>query len=82
MNRRISRLLTLYVCALFSLGVIEVATVIQYNMNAFIYDRGYPGGPFAYYTTFYYLPSITLCNTAYAAAALLADAALVSLNSR
>lgn len=70
-------MLNAYVIALFILGVIEAATVVQYNMNAFIYDRGYPGGPFVYFQTFYYLPSITLSDTAYAIAALLADAALV-----
>ena len=72
-----SRALIAYVFALFALGVIQVGTTIQFNMQSFVDDRGYPGGPFAYFQTFYSLPVNTLCNTGYVVAALLADAALV-----
>ena len=76
-SRRVSRSLIAYVFSLFALGVIQVGTTIQFNMQSFIDDRGFPGGPFAYFQTFYSLPVNTLCNTGYVIAALLADAALV-----
>ena len=76
-SRRVSRALVAYVFALFGLGVLQVGTTIQYNMQALVDGGGYPGGPFAYYEAFYSLPVNTICNTGYVIAALLADGAMV-----
>ncbi|KAF5381871.1 hypothetical protein D9757_008369 [Collybiopsis confluens] len=62
---------------LFAFGTINMACSIRFNQNAWINDREYPGGPFAYMIEQQAAPVLTLGNTAAVLASCLADALLL-----
>jgi len=61
----------------FAMGTINLACSIRYNENAWVNDREYPGGPFAYLLEQQALPFMTLSNTASILASFLSDGLLL-----
>ena len=68
----------IYSTLLFAFGTINLACSICFNQNAWINDREYPGGPFAYMIEQQSIPLLTLGNCASILASFLADALMVS----
>ncbi|KAK7438205.1 hypothetical protein VKT23_018135 [Stygiomarasmius scandens] len=62
---------------LFTLGTINLACSIRFNQDAWVNDREYPGGPFAYMMEQQSIPLLTLGNTTSILASFLADALLL-----
>ncbi|KAJ3773434.1 hypothetical protein FB446DRAFT_787840 [Lentinula raphanica] len=62
---------------LFAMGTINLACSIRYNQNAWVNDREYPGGPYAYLIEQGSIPVMTLGNVASILASFLADALLL-----
>ncbi|KAJ8083121.1 hypothetical protein PM082_008990 [Marasmius tenuissimus] len=60
--------------SLFAFGTISLACSIYYNENAWVNQREYPSGPFAYLFEQQALPTQTLGNTAAILASFFADA--------
>ncbi|KAJ7624844.1 hypothetical protein FB45DRAFT_751572 [Roridomyces roridus] len=63
--------------AVFSMGTINLACSIRYNENAWVNDRGYPGGPFNYLVEQQAIPFMTLGNVASILASFLSDGLLL-----
>ncbi|KAJ7245642.1 hypothetical protein B0H12DRAFT_782874 [Mycena haematopus] len=61
----------------FVFGTINLACSIAYNENAWVNDRGYPGGPFRYLVEQGNLPFVTLGNVASILASFLSDGMLL-----
>jgi hypothetical protein len=61
----------------FAFGTINLACSIAFNENAWVNDRGYPGGPFSYLIEQGNLPFATLGNSASILASFLSDGMLL-----
>ncbi|KAF7343851.1 hypothetical protein MSAN_01966400 [Mycena sanguinolenta] len=61
----------------FAFGTINLACSIAFNENAWINDRGYPGGPFSYLVEQGNIPFVTLGNVASILASFLSDGMLL-----
>ncbi|KAJ6503872.1 hypothetical protein C8R45DRAFT_924212 [Mycena sanguinolenta] len=61
----------------FAFGTINLACSIAFNENAWINDRGYPGGPFSYLVEQGNIPFATLGNVASILASFLSDGMLL-----
>jgi hypothetical protein len=63
--------------SLFAFGTINLACSIRYNENAWVTQRGYPGGPFSYLIEQQNNPVLTLGNSASILASFWADGLMV-----
>lgn len=65
---------------LFIIGTINLACSIRFNEDAWINDRNYPGGPYAFILEQQSMPILTLGNTCSIIASFMADGLLVCTN--
>jgi hypothetical protein len=72
--RKLPKWLYFYLCIAFSLGTVQVGATINFDENAFIYGRDFPGGPLGWITTHF-----NFAHAVSVVAVFLQDAMLVSM---